>query len=519
MFVYNNCKHDARVLKEAKTLTEAGYDVRIIAVLDKTTEPYEKREGFRIIRVVKNPLHYKILKGILSSTKKFLSFLNCSISRLKRQPVKVQSVTRKAVGKLRLIFQKLNQVIKEKGLREYVRKSLKTCPGYFLSLGWALVLGYYFYKGIKKIFYWGFYYPAKCICFFFYKGIKKIFYWGFYYPAKHTYFFLYGLLRNFLMIFHRPLSFLDYYQRSFKIIEQEPADIYHAHDLNTLPIAFWAKKKLGGKLVYDSHELYTEKTGLNWLERFLARIIERNLIGKSDRIITVNHSIAGQLEKRYNLNISAIVMNCPVAAKKNKQQHYNRKFIPVSNKFKVVIYQGGFAPGRGLFNLIKAIKLVSLSQIILVLIGWGKLESELKSFVETDQELHDKVIFLPPVSPDKLIYVTKEAHLGVIPFRKVSLNNYYGLPNKMFEYLMAGLPVAASDFPELRKIVLGHKLGAVFNPEDPEDIARAIDFILSNPKRYRQMKENAKKAAKIYNWENESKKLLKVYSELTNKNL
>lgn len=64
MFVYNNCKNDARVLKEARTLAEAGYDVRIIAVLDKDTEPYEERDGFKIIRVVKDPIHYKILQGI-----------------------------------------------------------------------------------------------------------------------------------------------------------------------------------------------------------------------------------------------------------------------------------------------------------------------------------------------------------------------------------------------------------------------------------------------------------------------
>ena len=275
MFVYNNCKYDARVLKEAKSLAEAGYDVRIIAVLDKTTESYEERDGFRIIRVVKDPLHYRILRGVkgfkliafltwilhiimqisllsIKKLKKFLAFLTSTFI-----PTKNQLIAKMHYGlmsKLKHVFQKIDQAIKEKRLKKYIRESIKTYPGRFLSVDWALLLGYYSYQGIKKIFYWSIRRPMRIL---WSRYIKKLFYWGVYRPAKILWYrymkkalywsirrpmrilwsFLYKQLRNFLMIFHKPLSFLDYYQRSLEIVRQEPVDIYHAHDLNTLPVA------------------------------------------------------------------------------------------------------------------------------------------------------------------------------------------------------------------------------------------------------------------------------------------
>lgn len=107
--------------------------------------------------------------------------------------------------------------------------------------------------------------------------------------------------------------------------------------------------------------------------------------------------------------------------------------------------------------------------------------------------------------------------MGVAPIKNAGLSYYYCSPNKVFECIAAGLPVAASNFPDLKQIVEGHKLGVTLDPASPRDIARAIDYVLSDKDRYEEMRRNALEAAKIFNWENESRKLLALYEGLGDK--
>jgi len=344
--------------------------------------------------------------------------------------------------------------------------------------------------------------------------MKKIFYWSIRRPVKILWSFLYKQLRNFLMIFHKPLSFLDYYQRSLKIVRQEPADIYHAHDLNTLPVAYWAKRLTGGKIVYDSHELYTEISTLSRLERRIFRCCESYLIHQVDKVITVNQSIASELSKRYKISLPEVIMNCPVInnQKGSPCENLLLKRLGFGKAVPLILYQGGYAPNRGLQNLILSAHY--LNEGVIVLMGWGRLEQELKNLVKAEN-LNDKVMFLDPVPQEELLIHTQCATLGVIPYQFVGLNNYYTTPNKLFEYIAAGLPVVASNFPELKRIVEGYNLGKTFDPEDPKDIAAAINDVLSDKARYEEMRKNALEAAKVFNWENESKKLLTIYRNLS----
>lgn len=317
------------------------------------------------------------------------------------------------------------------------------------------------------------------------------------------------------MLFHKPLSFLDYYRRALSIIAQEPADVYHAHDLNTLPVAWRAKKRFGGKLVYDSHELYTEITGLSALERWLWRKVESLLIQDCESVLTVNESIAKELEKRYNVPRPYVIMNCPKIIRfPVRQGNLIRQALDLDSHEPIILYQGGFAPHRGLENLIEAMHYVSHG--ILVLLGWGKLEENLRVRAKESCVLGTRVFFLPSVPQDQLLLWTASADIGVIPYQAVSLNNYYTLPNKLFEYIAAGLPVVTSDFPELQKIVEGYGLGSTFNPDDALDIARAIEYVLSDPEHYAFFKRNVQRAAEVFTWQNEEKKLLVIYKKLAN---
>ena len=503
MFVYNNCKHDARVLKEAKTLAMAGYDVTIIAVLDKETKSYEEKDGFHIVRVEKDPIHYRILRaaknfnllGIFKTIKKLL-FKTSSI-------MTKTSVSKKGLflNQIQSIYRKIEKI----GIRKFYKTEIKRNPGRFFATGW-FSLGIY-----------GIYRPARIL---WYRYLRKGYYWGIYRPARILWYrylrkgYLQGLKRA-LMSFHKPLSYWDYYMRSFKIISKNPGDIYHAHDLNTLPVAFLAKRRFGGKIIYDSHELYTEISTLSFFERYFAFLGEKFIIGQADAVITVNESIANELEQRYGICKPTVIMNCPFKKENLSQSKILSQVLNLDKNIKIILYQGGFSPYRGLENLILATRYF-LSEYILVLMGWGKLEKKLKALVRKSH-LSNKVYFLNPVPQDVLLEYTASAHIGVIPYQYVNLNNYYTTPNKLFEYINAGIPVVGSNFPELKRIIEGYNIGCTFNPEDPKDIARAICEVLKDPEKYEQMRRNSREAAEIFNWENESKKLLALYRGLEEK--
>jgi glycosyltransferase involved in cell wall biosynthesis len=121
------------------------------------------------------------------------------------------------------------------------------------------------------------------------------------------------------------------------------------------------------------------------------------------------------------------------------------------------------------------------------------------------------------VAPEQVVYYCMSASLGVVIYQNTGLNNYYTAPNKLYEYMQAGLPVASSDFPALKEVVEGYDLGCTFDPEEPESIAEAINLVLAYGQRYDTMRRNALEAAKIFNWENESRKLLDIYERLSHR--
>ena len=364
-----------------------------------------------------------------------------------------------------------------------------------LRILWYRYLKKGFHKGVRR--------PLRIL---WYRYLKK----GFYLLKRKIRLFLLYQIKKLLMIFHKPLSYIDYYKRSLKIILEDPADIYHAHDLNTLPLAVIAANRTGGRIIYDSHELFTEISNMSPLERLFARALERILIRHAHKVVTVNESIANELIKRYTINKPTIIMNCPTKFSNDNNIRHKiiQSILNINNNEPIILYQGGFSPHRGLDNLILAT--YYLTRGVLVLMGWGKLENELKRLVY-EMHLENKVFFLDPVPQDVLIYYSSSAHLGVIPYQAVSLNNYYSTPNKLFEYIAAGIPVVGSDFPELKRIIEGYNIGRTFNPEDPKDIARAIEEVLNDPKQYEEMQKNVRRAAEIFNWENESQKLLELY--------
>ncbi len=280
--------------------------------------------------------------------------------------------------------------------------------------------------------------------------------------------------------------------------------IIQATDLNTLLTGVIYKFTHGAKLVYDTHELWTEMFDYNptWMNK-LTRAYEKFLIKHADEVITVNQSIAEELVKRYNIKPPYVVLNCP-------------EYQPVSNMYNPgnfnVIYQGRYTKDRGLEEFILASKFLP-PNIRVFLRGFdgygGGYEEDLIAFADKNEA---NVTFLNPVTMTEMVTSLSGFNIGVVPYKPVSLNNYYATPNKIFEYLMAGMPVVVSDLPELRKVAIGHGTGCTFDPDSPRGMADAIICATNN---YKQYSHNAYCVSrKIYNWEEQSKILISAYNKL-----
>jgi len=476
MFVYNNCTTDARVLKEAASLVKDGFKVKIIAIMDNTTLPYEIRDGIEIIRVIKNPLHYKLFNGEI-----FTDLFKSSQKNILKN--------------LRLDYQKqIADTNKLSSSKQYHKKSISKLPvkefinSFFQELK---------FNTLQLILYRWLLYLLVTIS----KLIKAI---------------ILLPIKSILMVVHKPLCFYDFYKRSLLLNIEEPSDIYHGHDLHTVPTAYKTAKRTNSKVIYDAHELYTEMSGLKSIERKLYTFIERKYAPKVNALITVNESIATELKSRYALKEKpSIIFNCPEVSNNiiHTDNDVLREKLNLPSTTKIILYQGGFSINRGLFNLIKSAQYISKG--VVVFMGWGKIENELKNEVKK-LNLEDKVIFTPGVPQNELLNHSKSAEVGVIPYQFVGLNNYYTSPNKLFEYINASVPIAGSDFPELKRVIDKYDIGETFDPEDPKSIAEAVNKILDNSEHQKTLKENTKFAAADFTWEKEEKKLLEIYKILSN---
>ncbi|MFZ0386637.1 MAG: glycosyltransferase [Solirubrobacteraceae bacterium] len=174
----------------------------------------------------------------------------------------------------------------------------------------------------------------------------------------------------------------------------------------------------------------------------------------------------------------------------------------------LILYQGGFAPNRGLWELVLAMH--EIEGAMLVLMGWGRLEGELEVLIR-DERLQDRVRILPPVHRDQLLVWTAGADVGAIPYQPIGLNNTYSTPNKLFEYMAAGVPIVATRLPEIARIVEAHAIGVTFAHVTPGEIAVAIRSVLADPVEHQRMRARAITVSGLYTWEQQAAKLVAVY--------
>jgi glycosyltransferase involved in cell wall biosynthesis len=310
----------------------------------------------------------------------------------------------------------------------------------------------------------------------------------------------------------RKRRFLGFWWRALILAYREKAGVYHAFDLDTLPPAAIAAKLRSAKLIYETHELYLELEALRGrpLVRMIWSILEKLLLRQADSIITVNESIAEIYESRYGVRKPEVILSCLPLKEYPSRDLLRREFgIPMEKK--VILYQGVLRDGQGLSLLLDLVE--PLPDACLVFVGEGPVKEDLKKRVE-ERRLGGRVFFKNRVPPDELLYYTASADLGVLLMENRAPNNFYALPNKVFEYMMAGLPQVVSNFPELKRFVESTGVGVAVDVDNAGEVLDTVREILSDQGRLDQFRENCKRAAHEFNWERESEKLKNVYADL-----
>lgn len=292
--------------------------------------------------------------------------------------------------------------------------------------------------------------------------------------------------------------------------------ILHAHDSNALVPVASAAARLGIGFVYDAHDLWLGRPRRGRSRAYFSAsqrlygLIERRLIPRAAATITVSPPIAEHLRRRYGLRRVELVPNYPEVEPARRRLEL-RDVPGVGAHMPMVLYLGGLMAGRGLEQLVDAMALLPQAQ--LVLLGDGALAGTLRLRV-ADLRIGERVHFLPPVPPGDVVAWAASADVGVSPIVPSCLNYRYSLPNKLFQYMAAGIPVVASDFPQVRDVVLGSGCGRVADTTRPAELASAISTVLDDPGAAEMGRRAAAAVAERYNWGVAARRLLEVYSEL-----
>lgn len=320
-------------------------------------------------------------------------------------------------------------------------------------------------------------------------------------------------IRDQLKQVHLVNRFVEFWRLSPDRIAAHDPDLIVSSDLPGLVGANIAARRLGVPHLHDCHELYLESTTLRPYERTVLWPVEKTYMRRADAVVIVNETIRDEYEKRYGVRGTVLRNAAPAVAQEIRTNPINlRALAGIPQSSRVVLYQGGLMPGRGLDVCVRAAAGFA-DGVHLVFIGKGKMLEELTALAE-DLGVTDRVHFLPAVEPAELPAYTVAADVGVIPYQPVSRNNEYALPNKVFEYTGAGIPFVAADLRELRRIATSAQCGEVYDPFDPEKLAAAVSDVL-DPQRYEAYRKNAETFGQDNTWEREQTILVSEIERLT----
>jgi glycosyltransferase involved in cell wall biosynthesis len=320
---------------------------------------------------------------------------------------------------------------------------------------------------------------------------------------------------RFRLIFDKgALFYAELNIRLFLFLIFKKVDVLYSNDLDTLSANFfatWFKPK--SRLIYDTHELFTEVPELEnrrfakstWLN------IEKFIFPKINNVITVNESIAKIYEAKYAKSI-LVVRNVP--EKYENQISFSKSKIGLpEDKFILIIQGSGLNVDRGVEEAVLSMQFIE--NALLVIVGSGDVIPIAKEIV-SQKRLDDKVKFFDKRPYLEMMQLTSNANIGLSLDKPLSDNYKFSLPNKLFDYIQAGIPILSSELIELKKIITKYEIGCFVKTVSPEEIAKNINFLIANPEILDVYKTNCIRAAENENWGFEKMKLVRFIEDLEN---
>lgn len=304
-----------------------------------------------------------------------------------------------------------------------------------------------------------------------------------------------------------PLFYFFYNLRLLVFLLRQKSTLLFSNDLDTLFPNYLVSKLKGIPLIYDSHEIFCEVPELQQtpFKKKIWSALEGFLLPRLQYCLTVNQSIATYFEALYQTKF-VVLRNIPPAMP--LAQPVTRAELKLPETKKLIILQGaGINIDRGAEELVRAMAYVD--NACLLIIGSGDVWPQLISLAAP---LSDRVILINKLPKDQLVKYTSVSDLGISIDKDTNLNYRLSLPNKLFDYFQAGLPVLASDLPEIANLIRTYEAGEFITNHEPQHIAQRINEILSSPK-LSLYGENSGKAGRILNWESEKIKLVELICE------
>ncbi len=304
------------------------------------------------------------------------------------------------------------------------------------------------------------------------------------------------------------LSVLFYLHFALVLIRElivTKADIYFAEDLYTLPFVTTIANLKGAKVIYNSRELYAFLGGLRNKPfiQWLIKSIESFFIKKVDLVLTTGEMDSEFIEKFYGIRNTVVIRNIPLYQVPVNKINFKDMFNIGKDKI-ILLYQGVLLNGRGMPQIMRALK--KLTDAVLIIVGDGEQRNNFKSLSE-ELGISSKVFFTGSINQKELINYTAGADIGLCLIENISISYYHALPNKLFEYIMAGLPVLSSDLPQMKKIVEAYNVGESIDISCCENIASVLGKWMNNKELLEFYKNNSFSASKELNWQEEYKRV------------
>ncbi len=300
--------------------------------------------------------------------------------------------------------------------------------------------------------------------------------------------------------------YLEYNLRLFFFLLSAKYDGVCAIDLDTILPAFYMAKWRKKKMIYDAHEYFTEVPEVvrRPIVKRIWEWVAQKTIPKCTHCYTVGNSLAEIFQEKYGTKFN-VIRNVPEL----KSDVENK----TSNKLPIILYQGALNEGRGLEEMLEAMTEINNAQFWLA--GEGDLSDSLRKKTITLQ-IENKVKFLGYLFPNELKKITLQATIGINFLHPSSLNYFYSLANKTFDYAHAKVPGIHMEFPEYQYLMKEYKVGVLINDLEKETIVEVVNELLEKKEFHQEIKNNCEKARQHWNWEVEEKKLLEIYKNIFN---